>query len=150
MRTTHYLLLILLTTLWSCQNPAKPAAGAEASTQCYTLNQPATAEAPTSTVETISLMLDGDEVEGEIAGQMDGPEIQSGYTGTFVGIRSGDTLKVTTVFLIEGSEVTEVQEYLLRGADLLKREGPLEEVDGKMVLKPGATFSQVYQKSTCE
>jgi hypothetical protein len=136
--------LLLLTLTFACQSNQTSIDG------CYTNVTPATADAPTSSTETIELTVTGDKVSGNITGMQDGPEIQNAYSGVLEGTKTGDVLSVETTFTIEGSTVIEKQEYQVKDNELLKKEGPLHEVDGKLELEPGATFNKPYKKGACQ
>ncbi len=77
-------------------------------------------------------------------------EVQSAYSGDVKGVKSGDVLKVETTFTIEGSTVVELQEYQIKDNELLKKQGTLHEVNGKLELQAGATFGKSYKKGPCQ
>lgn len=126
--------------------PSQPATDFSNFQGCFQLEE---REGTNKVITFISLKINGSEVTGEQAVEITGTEYSTVAGGTINGKRDGDVVTVTYAYEIEGSSQKEQQEFKLTYNALLMSHGPLEEVDGVLVLKRKGKFNKTIPKVDC-
>ncbi|HEY1041461.1 MAG TPA: hypothetical protein VGE63_01920 [Candidatus Paceibacterota bacterium] len=96
-------------------------------TYCFAREQAATAEAPYSVSEKVQLTITGESVQGSKEGTQSGPDMTNGFTGQLTGTYKDNAMKLSYAYTVEGSQNTEVEDYIIEGKDLVKLQRPLKE-----------------------
>lgn len=127
----------------------------ENNSYCFVYTQLTTPDAPYAVEEHIKLEKQGERFFGTKIGNQRGPDMTNGYTGTIVGIKESDQLKLVFDYNIEGSKNKELEIYEIKGNNLIKKRYPLSEGEyqGKKMLVPNNTDEPEfldYKKEQCE
>ena len=120
---------------------AAPASALVAEGTCYvyTLGKDVTA---------VQITMDGDKVSG----YMDwSPDEKDGAHGFLVGTKSGNMITADWTAMIEGSTNVEQVVFKIDGDKLIRAQGPLDDKNGKMVIRnlAKAKYVEKYGKVDC-
>lgn len=97
----------------------------------------------------VNIAIQGDSVTGEMKWQ---PYEKDGAVGILKGKISGQTITADYVYTIEGSEQVEEKIFVLYEDKMIEKRGPLEDKNGKLVLKDPTktTDGAILKKVDCK
>lgn len=94
-------------------------------THCYVYHQTATADAPYTVNEYVTMTISEGAVSGIKKGDQAGPDMTNDYTGSLTGTIVGDSIIVDYKYTVEGSQNTEREIYKLTESGMNKLQYPL-------------------------